>query len=113
MTKEILAQKTGALSVICDVSCDPYGEYNPIPIYNQCTHFDKPSIILEDSAEVSLVAIDHLPSLLPRESSEDFCDQLMPTLKELINIEEGVWGRAKSIFEDKTKLLKDIKSDNI
>ena len=102
ITPEMLAQKTGALSVICDVSCDPFGEYNPLPIYSQCTHFDNPSVILENSAQVSLVAIDHLPSLLPRESSEDFCTQLMPTLLELNTIEAGVWGRAKDTFAEKS-----------
>ncbi len=102
ITKEMLAQKRGNLEVICDVSCDPFGAYNPLPIYTQCTHFDNPSIILENSAQVSLVAIDHLPSLLPKESSEDFCTQLMPTLLEITDIDAGVWGRAKQTFLNKS-----------
>lgn len=105
ITRDMLAKQSGALQVICDVSCDPFGDYNPLPIYSQCTHFDKPSIILDNSAQVSLVAIDHLPSLLPKESSEDFCNQLMSTLKTLDQIEQGVWGRAKQTFIDKTALI--------
>jgi saccharopine dehydrogenase (NAD+, L-lysine-forming) len=105
ITKEMLAEKRGNLEVICDVSCDPFGAYNPLPIYTQCTHFDDPSVILANSAQVSLVAIDHLPSLLPKESSEDFCTQLMPTLLEINNIELGVWGRAKQTFIEKSSLI--------
>ncbi|MEH6444101.1 MAG: saccharopine dehydrogenase [Oceanospirillaceae bacterium] len=105
ITREMLAEKTGSLQVICDVSCDPFGAYNPVPIYTQCTHFDDPSVVLENSKDVSLVAIDHLPSLLPKESSEDFCTQLMPTLKTLDNIEAGVWMRAKNTFLEKSALI--------
>ena len=105
ITPEMLAKKTGVLKVICDVSCDPFGDYNPLPIYTQCTHFNAPSILLDNSAAVSLVAIDHLPSLLPKESSEDFCTQLMPTLKSLEDIDNGVWGRAKQLFLQKTAQL--------
>ena len=101
ITKQMLAEKSGALQVICDVSCDPFGDYNPLPIYTQCTQFNKPSVLLENSADVSLVAIDHLPSLLPKESSEDFCNQLMPTLRTIDQIESGVWGRAKATFLQK------------
>ncbi len=105
ITPQMLALKTGILQVICDVSCDPFGEYNPLPIYTQCTDFDNPSMTLENSGNVSLVAIDHLPSLLPRESSEDFCGQLMPTLLKLEHIDEDVWARAKATFDDKASQL--------
>ncbi|OUS36188.1 saccharopine dehydrogenase ['Osedax' symbiont bacterium Rs2_46_30_T18] len=106
ITREMLAEKTGKLQVICDVSCDPFGEYNPLPIYSQCTSFNQPTVLLENSADVSLVAIDHLPSLLPKESSEDFCSQLMPTLKTLNDIDNGVWGRAKDTFLEKSAQIK-------
>jgi len=106
ITPQMLAKKSGSLEVICDVSCDPFGDYNPLPIYTQCTHFNSPSIILENSGDVSLVAIDHLPSLLPKESSEDFCNQLMPTLKTIDNIEAGVWNRAKQTFLQKSAHIK-------
>ncbi len=99
MTPEMLATPNKALSVICDVSCDPYSDYNPIPIYQECTRFDQPILALgEGSASVDLIAIDHLPSLLPRESSEDYCQQLFDTLVALENIDAGVWKRAKDVF---------------
>ncbi|MFM9776472.1 hypothetical protein ACKI1Z_43545, partial [Streptomyces galilaeus] len=35
ITNELIELPTRKLSVIVDVSCDPYGSYNPIPIYKQ------------------------------------------------------------------------------
>ena len=98
------------LSIICDVSCDPYGEYNPLPIYQECTTFADPTIkIIDTENPVHLIAIDHLPSLLPRESSEDFCAQLMPHLLELDKLTDlnaaTVWHRAEKIFIEKTAKL--------
>lgn len=104
ITREILAEQPADLDVICDVSCDPFGEYNPLPIYTVCTDFNKPSIELENSHGVNLVAIDHLPSLLPKESSEDFCNQLFPTLLGLTDLSTGPWAKAKEIFDRKSQL---------
>ncbi len=97
-----MLQKERRLAVICDVSCDPYGDYNPLPIYNQCTTFDKPVLRLSDAKQpLDLIAIDHLPSLLPVESSEDFCNQLLPHLLQLDNLGQGVWQKAHHIFQSK------------
>ena len=94
------------LGVICDVSCDPYGDYNPLPIYDKCTTFDDPTLrLVAGENPVDLISIDHLPSLLPVESSEDFCDQLMPHLIQLDNLEQGVWKRAHDLFVEKTNLV--------
>ncbi|QQX79387.1 saccharopine dehydrogenase [Shewanella sp. KX20019] len=90
------------LAIICDVSCDPYGTYNPLPIYSSCTTFDEPCLrIVDGENPVDLIAIDHLPSLLPVESSEDFCQQLLPHLLQLDDLTQGVWQRANHIFADK------------
>ncbi|MDJ0653777.1 MAG: saccharopine dehydrogenase [Xanthomonadales bacterium] len=88
------------LSVISDVSCDPYGDYNPVPLYNQCTTVSQPSIrIRTEPKPLDLIAIDHLPSLLPRESSEDYSAQLLPTLQRLSNPHDPVWRRARDLFK--------------
>ena len=71
-----------ALRVIADVSCDPYGQYNPLPLYQQCTSVREPLIQLAAQPPLDLIAIDNLPSLLPREASEDFSAQLLPTLAQ-------------------------------
>jgi len=44
-------------------------------------------------------------SLLPAESAEDYAAQLLPVLTQLAQIEQGVWGRAKQIFQSHLKTL--------
>lgn len=106
VTSDMLAQANRQLSVICDVSCDPYGDYNPLPIYDRCTTFDKPLLrLIDGESPLDLVAIDHLPSLLPVESSEDFCEQLLPHLLQLNDMNQGVWQRANNVFNEKLKQL--------
>lgn len=88
------------LTSIADVSCDPGSPYNPIPIYDRSTTFDDPIVEVDsDGAPLAVMAIDHLPSLLPMESSEDFSTQLLPSLMTLDRPDQGVWGRAKADFD--------------
>lgn len=88
------------LTAIADVSCDPSSAYNPIPIYDRSTTFEDPIIeIATDGAPLAVMAIDHLPSLLPIESSEDFSAQLLPSLMTLGRPETGVWARAQADFD--------------
>lgn len=76
--------ETRALSVIVDVSCDPGSPYNPLPLYEHASSFDDPFFSLRAAPKpLDLSAIDHLPSLLPRESSEDFSAQALPFLRQL------------------------------
>lgn len=106
ITSELLSNSDRVLSVISDVSCDPYGDYNPLPIYKQCTTFDKPTLrLIEGEIPLDLISIDHLPSMLPVEASEDFCGLLSQHLLQLDDLSQGVWGRAHSIFKEKTSDL--------
>ena len=100
LTEETL-QDERILSVISDVSCDPYGNYNPLPIYRDCTTFNEPGRRLRHDPVLDLIAIDHLPSMLPRESSEDFSDLLLPSLFRLGDTGKSEWSRAEEIFNDK------------
>lgn len=95
LTHETLKEKRN-LSAICDVSCDPSGPCNPLPVYNSCTTMDKPVQTICNEQKLDIIAIDHLPSLLPKESSEDFCSQLMPHLLDLLSgkTEDSPWDRA-------------------
>lgn len=103
LTSDMLKNDGRRLSVISDVSCDPYGEYNPLPIYSQCTTFDDPVLRLIDGENpLDLISIDHLPSMLPVEASEDFCEQLSSHLLQLDDMSQGVWGKAHTIFIEKT-----------
>ncbi|WP_286261186.1 saccharopine dehydrogenase [Thalassotalea atypica] len=105
ITHELLRKNDRKLSVIADVSCDPYGSYNPLPIYHQCTTFKVPCLILDKVNRLDLIAIDHLPSLLPKESSEDYCQQLLVHLLTLADNTQGVWSRALALFNEKTKAI--------
>lgn len=106
VTKDSLDSVKRQLSVIADVSCDPYGDYNPIRIYNHCTTFSDPTIeILSGERSLHLIAIDHLPSLLPKESSEDYGEQLVPHLLTLDDLTRPVWQKALDIFQQKIQHL--------
>jgi saccharopine dehydrogenase (NAD+, L-lysine-forming) len=71
------------LSVISDIACDPDSPYNPIPIYSAATNWDIPATRISNEPVLDVTAIDNLPSMLPAESSEDFAEQLLPTLLQL------------------------------
>jgi saccharopine dehydrogenase (NAD+, L-lysine-forming) len=94
--REILS-KEKKLSLIGDVSCDPTSDLNPIPIYEDITSWERPFV---DTCDLELFAVDNLPSLLPRESSIDFSDQLTPHLLNLASkgSEDPVWKAALDTF---------------
>ncbi|MDC1174059.1 saccharopine dehydrogenase [Bacteriovoracaceae bacterium] len=100
LDKETIAKK-GQLQIICDVSCDPTGELNPIPIYDKITSWDNPILKINESLDV--ISVDNLPSVLPKESSEDYSDQLLPHLIELNEKESfpEVWRNSLETFENK------------
>lgn len=87
------------LLAISDVSCDPTGPCNPLPVYPEATTMDKPAFYNREKG-FAVTAIDHLPSLLPRESSEDFASQLYPHLLNYMegNLVHGPWERALNRF---------------
>ncbi|KAJ1919984.1 Saccharopine dehydrogenase [Mycoemilia scoparia] len=97
------------LSVVVDVSCDPNNPFNPIPIYNASTTFDNPLLTLSTANKekpLHVCAIDHLPSMLPREASERFALDLLPTLKKLSKRHEaGEWVRAEELFHAKVATI--------
>ncbi|ORE01804.1 hypothetical protein BCV72DRAFT_65452 [Rhizopus microsporus var. microsporus] len=92
------------LSVICDVSCDTTNPNNPIPVYSINTTFDKPTVPVKTSNPYPLevCSIDHLPTLLPRESSDMFSRDLLPTMLALKNRHESpVWNGAENLYKEK------------
>lgn len=96
------------LSVVCDVSCDTTNPHNPIPIYDINTTFDKPTVPVKTTAgpPLSVISIDHLPSLLPREASEAFSTALLPSLKSLKDRKTAnVWVGAEKLFDQKVATL--------
>jgi saccharopine dehydrogenase (NAD+, L-lysine-forming) len=87
------------LRVIGDIACDPDSDFSPIKVYDHVTSWDAPVTRVCDAPPLDVMAIDNLPSLMPRESSEDFSAQILPHLKTLGDINKGIWGRAKTYFD--------------
>lgn len=51
---------------------------------------------------MTVVSIDHLPTLLPREASEQFSNDLLPSLLELPNRHQArVWVDAEKLYNEK------------
>ena len=84
---------------------------NPVPVYDITTTFDKPTVPVTLPAgtqgpPLSVISIDHLPSLLPRESSEMFSQALMPSLLQLKDRGNArVWKQAEELFNEKVATL--------
>ncbi|GAB7332989.1 hypothetical protein MBLNU13_g04687t1 [Cladosporium sp. NU13] len=106
-----LSAESRRLSVVCDVSCDTTNPHNPIPIYDINTTFSEPTVPVSlpegsNGLPLSVISIDHLPSLLPREASEAFSADLLPSLlglKDWQNVR--VWKQAEKLFNDKVATL--------
>ena len=94
---------TRRLSVVGDIACDPDSDYNPVPVYAEATTWAAPVTRVHAEPPLDIMAIDNLPSLLPRESSADFAAQILPSLTSLDNLDEGVWARAEAMFRDHIK----------
>jgi saccharopine dehydrogenase (NAD+, L-lysine-forming) len=91
------------LRVIGDVACDPDSDYNPVPVYDRATTWAKPALRVHDDPPLDVMAIDNLPSLLPRESSQDYARQLLPSLLTLDALDRGVWARAEDTYKTHMK----------
>lgn len=81
---------------------------DPIPIYDVNTTFSDPTVSVPVSGEppLSVISIDHLPSLLPREASEAFSNALLPSLLQLKDRHSApVWQGANKLFSEKIATL--------
>ena len=102
MIDPALLEKNQRLKIISDVSCDPNNPNNPIAVYHATTSLDVPfrRATGSDHRPVYVQAIDHLPTLLPREASQEFAAALLPHLLEFLTKAElpPVWRNARSRF---------------
>jgi len=93
------------LACIVDVSCDTTNPNNPLPVYSINTDFSDPILFVptgERNPPLQVCSIDHLPTLLPREASEQFSRDLLPSLKQLPKRHEArVWTEAEALFRSK------------
>ncbi|KAK0611272.1 Saccharopine dehydrogenase [Immersiella caudata] len=97
------------LRVISDVSLDPNNPNNPLPVYSQYSSFLNPTIsapVKGDGPELTVVSIDHLPNLIPREASDEFSAALFPTMRSLEwREEDNVWKAALAVYNEMVKKL--------
>ena len=92
--------KKRRLTVISDVACDPNNPNNPVPVYDAITTMFDPvrRVIDVKDNPLDVTAIDHLPSLIPLEASEQYSDDLIDTLLDLKNRDSKVWQRARDKY---------------
>jgi saccharopine dehydrogenase (NAD+, L-lysine-forming) len=96
------------LQVLADVTCDVTGPTNMLPVNTRITTWEEPVRRIDDghpdrgSNPLDVIAIDNLPSLLPREASEGFSADLCAVLVGLAV--EGApsypWRAAAAAFDD-------------
>ncbi|MEV1068125.1 saccharopine dehydrogenase [Streptomyces sp. NPDC050263] len=97
------------LRTVSDVTCDVGSPLNVLPVYDRTTEWTDPVRRLRKEPPLDLIAIDNLPSLLPRESSADFSADLTPLLLDL-GVGTGVgaggpWGRCLDRFREACREL--------
>lgn len=105
VTADMVRAAGRRLAVFVDVSADTTNPASPVPFYNEATTVDRPVLHLDcgaDAPPLDIVAIDHLPTLLPAESTVAFSADLLPHLAGLADpAASGVWARAAKLFRDK------------
>ncbi|GAA4183126.1 saccharopine dehydrogenase [Streptosporangium oxazolinicum] len=98
LTRADLEDPDRRLSVISDVTCDFTSDRNLLPIYDRPTDWHHPVRRLhEGPPPVDLIAIDNLPSLVPREASAAFSADLLPHLR-LLGGWTPAWQRCLETF---------------
>ncbi|MEV0636789.1 saccharopine dehydrogenase [Streptomyces sp. NPDC050619] len=91
------------LRTLCDVTCDVGSPLNVLPVYDRTTDWTQPARRLRKEPPLDLIAIDNLPSLLPKESSTDFSASLLPQLLDFGV--GGPWGRCLDRFHQACREL--------
>lgn len=79
--------------IIVDISCDYSKPNNPIQLYEKATSWKVP--VYRPCDTLHIIAIENLPSLLPKESSIHFSQQLT---KLLLENDETIWLSNKNYF---------------
>ncbi|SOC57977.1 saccharopine dehydrogenase [Ornithinimicrobium cerasi] len=86
------------LRTVGDVTCDVTSEANLLPFNTAITTWQKPVRRFGSQEHpLEVIAIDNLPSLLPRESSESFSAELGPLLPDLAD-RAGPWAASLAWF---------------
>jgi saccharopine dehydrogenase (NAD+, L-lysine-forming) len=93
------------LSVVADVTCDITSDCNRLPVNDKPTDWTEPVRALSSRPpRLDMIAIENLPSLMPRESSTAFSSDLLPYLAKLPSW-SPVWDRCAEQFRHACQLL--------
>lgn len=85
--------------VIVDISCDYSKPNNPIKLYNNPTSWSEP--VFNYNKYIDIIAINNLPSLLPKESSDNFSKTFLNLLLEYKNNDmNNIWERNYKIYHN-------------
>ncbi|MFS8096762.1 saccharopine dehydrogenase [Lentzea alba] len=98
LTAADLPRADRVLATVSDVTCDVTSNANRLPVNDAVTDWASPSRRLHDEPVLDVIAVDNLPSLLPRESSTDFSAGLLPHLRTWSH-NGAVWTRALEHFD--------------
>ena len=99
ISMDLCKNKERRLTVISDVACDPNNPNNPVPVYDAITTMFEPvRRVIDGKVPLDVTAIDHLPSLIPIEASDQYSDDLIDTLLALKDRKSKVWLRARDTF---------------
>ncbi len=100
LTDTDLAEYARRLILISDVTCDVTSASNALPIYDSTTTWEQPVRRLREGLPpLDILAIDNLPSLLPREASRSFSAELVPNLMA-IGSATPAWRRCERAFHE-------------
>lgn len=98
-----IADQNRRLRTVVDVSCDVGSPHSVLPIYDSVTDWHEPVRRLRGGdTPLDLIAIDNLPSLLPREASVRFSADLTP---HLLDLNSEPWSRCAALFASKLESL--------
>lgn len=85
--------------VIIDISCDYNKINNPLKLYSKLTSWDEP--VYNYNEYVDIIAIHNLPSLLPKESSDEFSNIFKDLLLDYNNDSKKYWKNNFYIYLNK------------
>ncbi len=100
LTVRDLTRSDRQLRTVSDVTCDVTSACNRLPVNDQATSWAAPARALHSGPRpLDILAVDNLPSLIPRESSAAFSADLMP---HLVTLADGspVWQRCQDRFRN-------------
>lgn len=104
LTLDDIANPNRRLITVADITCDAGSPYSVLPIYESATNWHAPVLrLLDDERPLDVIAIDNLPSLLPKDASIRFSADLTP---HLFDLHSEPWSRCSALFTAKLRSVR-------